>query len=89
MATAAPQANAKLLAKLGGSSGTWRVGLINALGSRGEEASVDASAGLLRNSNSTAAAAAANALGKIGGSRAIRLAALKGRLNAAGGGGKQ
>jgi len=66
----APQATAKFLAKLGNSNGAWRVALISALGSRGDEAAVGALAGLLGNSDHAAATAAANALGRIGGSKA-------------------
>jgi len=66
----APQAGAKLLGKLAGSTGTWRVGLINSLGARGDQASIGALAGLLRGGDQAAAAAAANALGKIGGHQA-------------------
>ena len=71
----ASQANAKLLAKLAGSKGTWRVGLINALGFRGDAAGVAALVPLLRDGDRAAAAAAANALGRIGGPQAT--AALK------------
>lgn len=77
----AVQANAKLLAKLPGSSGTWRVGLINALGHRGETASVGPLAGLLSDKDQATATAAANALGSIGGTQAT--AALKGALSKA------
>lgn len=77
----AVQANAKLLAKLKGSSGTWRVGLINALGFRGEKASVGPLAGLLSGSDRATATAAANALGRIGGAQAT--AALKAALSKA------
>ena len=73
-----PQANAKLLAKLSGSSGTFRVALVNALGYRGDQASVGPLSGLLRDGDQTAASAAANALGKIGGPQAA--GALKGAL---------
>ena len=72
----APQANARLLARLSGSSGTFRVGLINSLGFRGDPASVAALAGLLGDRDQDTVAAAANALGKIGGSDAT--GALKG-----------
>jgi len=71
----AAQANAKLLAKLGKSSGSFRVGLINALGYRADAASVAALAGLLGDKDKAAVEAAANALGKIGGPQAT--AALK------------
>ncbi len=77
----APTANAKLLAKLSGASGTWRVGLINSIGFRGDAASVGALAGLLGDKDRAAAAAAANALAKIGGGRAT--GALKAALSGA------
>lgn len=66
----APEANAKLLAKLPASSGTWRVGLINSLGARGDHASVGALVKLLGDEDQAAVAPAANALGKIGGPEA-------------------
>jgi len=75
----APEANVALLAKLGSSSGTFRVGLINSLGFRADPASVKTLAGLLRDKDTAAAAAAANALGKIGGPEATN--ALKGALS--------
>lgn len=74
----APKANAPLLAALPGSSGTWRVGLVNALGLRRDQASVGALVGLLRQEDRATVAAAAGALGKIGGSQAT--AALKAAL---------
>jgi len=66
----AAEANAKLLAKLGSAQGTFRVGLINALGFRGDPASVAALRGLLGDKDQAVAAAAANALGKIAGPQA-------------------
>ncbi|HUT13687.1 MAG TPA: HEAT repeat domain-containing protein [Thermoguttaceae bacterium] len=77
----AAEANAKLLAKLGSSNGTFRVGLINALGFRADPASVGSLTGLLRDKDPAAVAAAANALGKIGGPQAA--GALKGALSSA------
>ncbi len=66
----AAAANARLLAKLPGSSGAWRVGLINALGFRGDASSVGPLAALLGADDPAAVAAAANALAKIGGGQA-------------------
>jgi len=68
----APGANAALAAKVKGASGSLRVGLINSLGSRGDEASVGTLTGLLRDRDGATVAAAANALGKITGSQAAR-----------------
>jgi HEAT repeat protein len=67
-----PAANAELLAHLAGAAGAWRVGLIDALGARGDKASIGALAGLLQDPDSAAAAAAAGALAKIAGSEAAR-----------------
>jgi HEAT repeat protein len=68
----APEASAKLLAKLPEASGSWRVGLINSLGARRDPASVPALVRLLGGPDEAAAAAAANALGKIGGPEATQ-----------------
>lgn len=75
-----PAANAKLLAALPSSSGRLRVGIVNALGTRGEQASVPALVGLLGDRDAEVAGAAATALGKIGGAEAARaLSAALGR----------
>ena len=67
-----PQAGAKLRGKLRDAQGTWRVGLINSLGARGDGAAAGALADLLDAGDRAAAAAAANALGKIGGPHATK-----------------
>lgn len=67
-----PAANAKLLAALPRSSGRLRIGIVNALGTRGEQASVPALVGLLGDRDAEVAGAAATALGKIGGAEAAR-----------------
>jgi HEAT repeat protein len=66
----APEANAKLLAALPGSSGSWRVGLVNSLGARRDPTSVPALARILDDQDRAAVEAAANALGKIAGAEA-------------------
>lgn len=69
----APTANAKLLGKLrAGGNSSWRVALVNSLGFRGEQASVGPLARLLADKDEALAAAAANALGRIGGEQAAR-----------------
>ncbi len=73
-----PGANAKLLAALPKSSGRFRVGIINSLGTRGDPASVSALVGLLGERDAEVAGAAATALGKLGGAEAT--AALQGAL---------
>ena len=63
----APEANAKLLEGLAAAvDDVQRVAIINALGSRVDPSSAGAVARLLTHDNLTVAAAAANALGKIG-----------------------
>jgi HEAT repeat protein len=61
----APEATAQLLARLPGAGGTFRVGLINALGYRADPAAVGALAKELGGAPEVATAAA-HALGKIG-----------------------
>jgi HEAT repeat protein len=61
-----PSATAKLTGALADSRGSWRVGLINSLGTRGDQSSIGALAELLHNQDRATASAAANALGKIG-----------------------
>ncbi|MHC4403882.1 MAG: HEAT repeat domain-containing protein, partial [Planctomycetota bacterium] len=69
-----PKANAALLARLlATEDAVSRVALINALGNRGDPAGVDALGAWLHHADDTVAAAAANALGKIGGRNAAKL----------------
>ncbi|MFQ5809308.1 MAG: HEAT repeat domain-containing protein, partial [Armatimonadota bacterium] len=69
----AAAANATLLAKLAeGGAPSWRVALINSLGFRADRSSVGPLARVLADEDETVAAAAANALGKIGGEQAAR-----------------
>jgi len=67
----APQANAALLAKLAKAADAKRcLALVSSLGARGDQASVDAVAKVLFDKDLAVVAAAANALGKIGGEKA-------------------
>jgi len=69
----APEANAKLLAKLqSGSDAALKTGLLNSLGYRGDPASAGAVAKELANSDQAVAGAAARALGKIAGDEAAK-----------------
>jgi len=69
----APEANAKLLAALhAGGDTNRRVGLINSLGFRGDQASVSSLAKQLEDKDPAIVAAAANALGKIGALEALK-----------------
>ncbi len=61
----APQATGKLLAALPAAEGKARVGLLNALGRRGDRTATDAVAKELTNSDSAVAIAAARTLGKL------------------------
>jgi hypothetical protein len=64
-------ANAKLLTALGKTRDTkWKLALCNSLGYRADAASTDALVKLLADKDDGVAAAAANALGKIGGDKA-------------------
>jgi len=67
-----PQVGARLRAGLRDAQDTWRVGLINSLGARRDGAAVGALADLLAAGDEATAAAAANALGKIGGPHATK-----------------
>lgn len=63
----AGEANSRLLAKMQSTNDVgFKVGLVNSLGFRADEASISALAKALAESDSTVAAAAARALGKIG-----------------------
>jgi len=69
----ATEANARLLANLENATDTeWIVGLINALGYRAAPESCDGLVPLLGSTEESIVAAAANALGQIGGSKAIK-----------------
>lgn len=69
-----PEANAALLAGLAkAADAKHRLALVNSLGARRDPASVDAVAKVLDDKDSAVAAAAANALGKIGGEKATAL----------------
>jgi HEAT repeat protein len=76
-----PAANAALLAAAGKATGSFRVGLINSLGYRGDSDSVDSLASWLGDKDALTVAAAANALGKIANERAGK--ALKSALSKA------
>jgi hypothetical protein len=66
-----PEANAKLLATLGKArDAKWKLALSNSLGYRADAASTDALVKLLADKDEGVAAAAGNALGKIGGDKA-------------------
>ena len=68
-----PEAGAALREALGTTSGKTRVGIIESLGERREAESVPALAPLVSDGDPVAAAAAATALGKIGGPEAVRI----------------
>jgi HEAT repeat protein len=69
----APEANARLLTALSGpGDARWRAAIIQSLGVRADQASVAALAKCLSDPDSTVAAAAAHALGTIGGDQAIQ-----------------
>jgi hypothetical protein len=74
-------ANAALLAAAAKATGSFRVGLINSLGYRGDPDSVDSLASWLSDKDASTVAAAANALGKIADDRAAK--ALKSALSQA------
>jgi HEAT repeat protein len=61
----APEATAKLVAKLPTTTGKFRVGLVNALGYRADKTAVDALAKELTGADNATGLAAARALGKI------------------------
>jgi HEAT repeat protein len=67
-----PEAEAALLRALPKTSGSNQVGIINSLAVRRYDDAVPALAGLLSNSDTTVAASAAMALGRIGGPKALR-----------------
>ena len=72
----APEANAELLARLQSTQQSgYRVALINSLGSRRDPASADPLGKLLDGRDEAVIAAAANALGKIGGPESAELLA--------------
>jgi HEAT repeat protein len=67
----APEAGAALLLALPRTSGSNEVGIINSLGARGETAAIAPLGKLLSDANADVAAAASEALGRIGGAKAV------------------
>ncbi|HEX3988115.1 MAG TPA: HEAT repeat domain-containing protein, partial [Verrucomicrobiae bacterium] len=66
-----PAAGAALLDALPKTSGLLKVGIINSLAARKDEAAIDAIGGLLGDANEEIAVAASEGLGKIGGVKSL------------------
>jgi HEAT repeat protein len=69
----APEATAKLIAKLPGANTKLAVGLVNALGYRADETAVESLAKQLSHTDASVVVAAARSLGKIGSGQAAKV----------------